>query len=125
MPTKDSDREFLEAKIAAVEKTLCLKITDLEKRMNSDLVTSKEAMKRAEDILKDKFAAVNEMRQMAIDQNANSMSRNEYYAAHKELVNRTENVEKQLAKTSGIAIGISGIAIIITVVEFIRSILIR
>src|SRR5580765_1916195 len=111
-------REYLQSQIDGVEKRLCQKISAQDKSVGLALTSAKEAVAKAETAMSARLELLNESRAALKDMVATMLSRNEYTAAHRELVGRIDALEKALAKAAGqqsvwIAFGTAGVAVLL------------
>jgi len=119
-------REYLQSQIDGVEKRLCQKISAQDKSVGLALTSAKEAVAKAETAMSARLELLNESRAALKDMVATMLSRNEYTAAHRELVGRIDALEKALAKAAGqqsvwIAFGTAGVAVLLGMADiFVR-----
>lgn len=118
-------KEHFETRFEALEKLFDQKGAGQDRAVTIAMSAAEKAVTKAEEAMSARLALLNESRQTIADQTAVLLPRTEYAMGHKELIGRVELVEKTQGRSSGVAIGISGIAILITVAEFIRSFVVK
>ncbi len=115
-------KEFVEAELDALEENFTQRLTGMDKAISIAMAGADKAVTKSEEAISARLALLNESKRTIDGIILNMMPRHEYSQGFQEHQRRIEAMELNISRYCGFAIGISCVATLIAVAEFIHSI---